>query len=349
MKRILNFLKKVVPWCIAVLIFVLLINKYQPHQLYEALKHANLPLFFVISVLYFAILYIVDCRTISHTLTRFGFPISWKELLPARAITYLIMLISYPASQGAFAYYLKRTHKIPIFEVLGVFFFIALLDLYLVTTLAFIGSFFQEGIIDGLNVSYVVKRFAIFAYGAAFLHLVFWRGWIAKIFKIERKFKTIEWIKSKKIFCVFKDAKTSDYFRIALMRVPIHAAIVIFMWMAVRVFHAEAPFINVLGSVPISYLVGTVPITPGGLGTTNYVIVELLSPHVTGEIINKGIATAQSIIFAMTILWMASNAFLKTMSGLVWMRRVSRDLFKPTDPEDEKEVASEATHLMGDI
>jgi len=95
--------------------------------------------------------------------------------------------------------------------------------------------------------------------------------------------------------------------------------------------------------------VGTVPITPGGLGTTNYVIVELLSPHVTGAIIEKGIATAQSIIFAMTILWMASNAFLKTMSGLVWMRRVSRDLFKPTESDDADEVVSEATHLMGDI
>lgn len=349
MKRFLSIAKKVVPWVIAALIFVYLFREYKPSQLLKAVEHANILIFLVLALVYFFILYIVDCYTMSHVLTRFGHKISTKELLPARGVTYLIMNINYPASQAAFAYYLKRTRGVPIFEVLGIFFFIAIIDLYLVMTLAFIGSFFQDAVVRGVDIGNFVRTVVLMAYAFFIVQLVFWRRWFSKLTGLKKSFKIVEWIRSKKLFTVFNEATVKDYIKVALMRSPIHACIVLFLYIAVMIFNAHVPFVTVLADVPIAFLIGTIPITPGGLGTTNVAIVELMYSHVTGPLITKGVVTAKELILAVTIVWMFTNFTLKSLTGVIWLQKVSKQLFKPTDRDESEEVVSEATHLMGDI
>lgn len=349
MKKFFSILKKVLPWVVAALIFAYLFNQYRPSQIWKAVMHANLLYFLTLAVVYFLILYMVDCYTISRALSRFGYPISVRDLFPARGVTYLIMNINYPASQAAFAYYLKRTHQVPIFEVLGIFFFIAVIDLYIVITLAFLGSFFQDAVIRGVDIREFVQSFVLIAYAIFVLQLVFWRRWFTRLTGIKREIKFIKWLRSKKIFTVFNEATVKDYTRLALYRSPIHIAIVLFLFIAVKAFNAQVPMVNVLGNVPIAFLIGTIPITPGGLGTTNVAIVELLSSHVSGPAIDQGIISAKELIFAITILWMFVNYTLKTLVGVGWLQRVSKQLFKPTDEVEPQEVVSKATHLMGDI
>lgn len=338
MKKILGLLKKVLPWLVALLIFVYLFHEYKPAQLWQAIKHVNPVFFLTVTVTYFIILYVVDCKTISWVLTRFGYPISTREIYPARGVTYLIMNLNYPASQAAFAYYLKRTHKIPIFEVLGIFFFVALIDLYILIAVGFVGSFFQEAVIRGVDIGSYTRIVALVAYLGMIVNLIFWR-----------KLKIFKWIREKKLFHVFKEAMVKDYLKTAVFRLPIHISIVVFIYLAIRAFNAVIPFTTVLADIPIAFLVGTIPITPGGLGTTNMAMVELMSPQVSSPVIASGLVSAKELMFALTILWMAVNFTLKSLVGFVWLSKVSRQLFKPTEGDDREEVVSEATHLMGDI
>lgn len=349
MKRFFNIAKKATPWVIAALIFAYLFYEYNPRQLLKAIEHANLLYFLGLALIYFAVLYIVDCYTMSHALTRFGHKTSFRELLPARGVTYLIMNINYPASQAAFAYYLKRTRNVPIFEVLGIFFFIAIIDLYLVMTMAFIGSFFQDAVVRGVDIGEFVKTVVLIAYGIFVLQLIFWRRWFSKLTGIKKKIKIIEWIRSKKVFGVFNEATVGDYLQIALMRSPIHICIILFLFIAVKTFDAHVPLVTVMADVPIAFLVGTIPITPGGLGTTNVAIVELMYSHIRGPLISKGIVTAKELILAVTLVWMVTNYALKSLVGVGWLQKVSKQLFKPTEQIEPEEVVSEATHLMGDI
>lgn len=311
----------------ATLIFAYLIHKYDPQQLWNAVSNVNLWIFIPISAIYFLILYFVDCGTISYALTRFGYPTTYREVMPARGVTYLIMILSYPASQAAFAYYFKRTKNIPIFEVLGIFFFVSLLDLYLVTTLGFVGSFFYNAVIKGIDIAPLVQRFAIIAYAGFVVNIIFW----SLLRRAKRVPKFISWITDRDIFCVFKEAQTMDYLKIGAMRIPIHISIIFFLYMAIKTFHAEIPFVNVLGSVPIAFLVGTIPITPGGLGTTNYIIVEMLKPYISGPLISKGIVTAEGCLFALTLLWMITNYSFKAILAFAWLQKVSKNLFSAVD------------------
>lgn len=331
MKRFLNILKKVGPWVVAVVIFTWLFKEYKPAQIWMAVKQANMLYFLGIAISYFILMYIVDCGTMSKILTRFGYPVRVRDIFPARGVTYLIMNINYPAAQAAFAYYLKRTHSVPIFEVLGIFFFIAIIDLYVLLTIAFLGSFFQAASVGGVSIGPYIRVFVACAYVLLLLHLVFWRGWFSRVIRFKRKVKASEWIRSKKIFCVFNDAKIIDYLKVAAMRSPIHITIVLFLYVAIRAFDAHVPLIYVIGSVPIAFLIGTIPITPGGIGTSNAALIEFLSPHLTGSIIDSGMVSPQGLILAVTLLWMVTNLVLKSVVAFACLQKVSKKLFKPME------------------
>lgn len=320
MKNFLGLLKKVVPWVVAVLIFVYLFNKYKPSQIYQSLKYVNVLYFFGLAAIYFIFMYLVDCKTVSMILTRFGYPIPTRDVLPGRGVTYLIMTINYPAAQAAFAYYLRRTHKVPIFEGLGVFFFVAFIDLYILMAVAFVGTFFQEAIVRGVDVGSYVRWLVVIGYVGFVLNLLFWR-----------RFKFFRWLRNKKLFHVFKEALVKDYLKTAVYRLPIHVAIIFFLYAAISTFNAHLPFATVMSTIPIVFLIGTIPITPGGLGTTNVAMVELLSPYITSPIIDQGIVTAQEMIFTLTILWMFANYFLKAIFGAAWLMKVSTKLFRPVE------------------
>lgn len=349
MKHFFKILKRTLPWGVALLIFVYLFRQYPPDQVWQAVKYANIPLFLSIAVVYFVILYLVDCYSIARVLARFGYPVDVGEIFPARGVTYLIMNINYPASQAAFAYYLKRTHKVPIFEVLSVFFFIAVVDLYILITLALIGSFFQDSVIRGVDIGRYIQVVVLVAYVIFVVQLTFWRSWFSKLAGIKKEIRLIRWIRSKKIFTVFNDATVLDYLKTALIRLPIHVTIIFGLYLAIQAFDAYVPFVNVMGAIPIAFLIGTIPITPSGLGTTNVAIVELLSPHISGSVVAKGVVSAAGLVFALTIVWMFVNYSLKALIGVVWLQKVSKKLFRPTGSADPQETASEAAQQVGDI
>lgn len=338
MKGFFEIFRKVVPWLIAVLIFAYLFTQYRPTSILMAIRQANLLYFLGLGVTYFIVLYVIDCYTMSRVLGRFGFPVGFRELLPARGVTYLIMNINYPASQAAFAYYLKRTKGVPIFEVMSVFLFIIVIDLYVLMSVAFVGSFFQRAVVDGVDIGEYVRMFVLIAYGAFLAALAFWRRWIQRLAGSEKEFRITRWFRSKKLFVVFNDARTVDYLKIALLRSPIHIFIVVFLYFAVHAFYAHVPIVGVISSVPIAFLVGTLPITPGGLGTTNYAIVKLLSPYVAGSAIDSGSVSGGDLLLAVTIAWVAVNFLLKSAVGMLWLTKVSNKLFKPTGDDSPQDV-----------
>ena len=194
------------------------------------------------------------------------------------------MILNYPASQAAFAYYLKRKYNIPIFQALGIFIFIVVIDLVWIISLALAGSFFQEYDVVGVDLEYIVRTAALIAYSALFLWLAFWRRWPEKLMGRHIRIPLLERLRTRKVFHIFEKARVWDYIVIAVQRTPIHFTIIISMYVVLLTFHAHIPFTKILGNVPIVFFIGTLPITPGGLGTTNALMVELLHKYLTGPI-----------------------------------------------------------------
>ncbi|MBI5298704.1 MAG: flippase-like domain-containing protein, partial [Deltaproteobacteria bacterium] len=136
-----------------------------------------------------------------------------------------------------------------------------------------------------------------------------------------------QWIRKKDIFRIFKEARFTDYIRLAVLRIPIHISLIISMYVVLKTFGVLVPFVKILGNIPLAILIGTIPITPGGLGTTNAALVELLNPYLKGPLFDSGTITPSELLFAASLLWMFANYLFKTLVGAFCLRHVSKSLF----------------------
>lgn len=349
MKKFLKCLKMIGPWVVAAAIFAYLFHVYPPAKVWKSLTYVNLLPFSLFLIGYFLIMYVVDAEVTRYVICRFIKKVPLKDVLIARGVTYLIMVVSYPASQAGFAYYFKRRYRIPIFQILGTFLFIMMIDLWWIMTLAFAGSFYQDYSIAGIDLSRTVRITVLVAYGAYIVWLAFWRQWPDNGFWKSITPSFIERQRGRGAFRIFTRAGPADYARVAVMRIPIHLTIIISMYVVVKTFGCHIPFTQVLGNIPLVFFIGTLPITPGGLGTTNAVMVELLHRHLTGPIFANGAITPAELLFSASLLWMFGNYLLKVLMGVSFMHFVSKKLFKPTADVPEEKAEHEAAHLGGNI
>lgn len=320
-------LKKILPWLIAVGIFAYLFNIYPISKIWSALQYVQLAYFIPFAIGYFVLIFFSDIFAMTQFLKRFGFNIPMRDLFPARGVTYLIMILNYGAGQAGFAYYLKKKHRIPLWEAFSLFFFIMVVDLYWILTLALAGSFFQEYSFSGVEFKKMIWGLTGVAYLLFIFNLFFWRGPLYK--KLQNsKSKIIQWILKKDIFRLFKEARPWDYLKLAILRTPIHISLILSMYFLLKIFGVDVAFLPLLGNMPLIILVGTIPITPGGLGTTNAAMVHLLSPYLGGPLFERTAVTPQEILLAASLLWMFTNYLMKAVFGAICLNRVSKDLFQ---------------------
>lgn len=338
-----TFFKKIFPWLMAVLIFAYLFHQYPPRNIYNALKHINILAFFGVAIAYVALMFLLDTFSISRVLALFGHKETVRELLPARGITYLIMIVNYAAGQAAFAFYQYRKHGVPISKMLGIFGIIVIVDLFLLVTLAFITSFFTTWPFDvaGTNIGSFVKIFAISIY-AGFTAIVLIMNRCSEISLVRR-------LRKNSLIDLITTTKIISYLKVAIVRLPIHIFIMGGMYVAVSAFGIYIPFLKILANIPIVFFIGSLPITPGGLGTSNAALVELFKPFVSAPAISSGATSAGDLLFSFSLVWLFANYIMKALIGITCIRFISRDLFRPVSKVSEEKAEDIAVSLGGNM
>lgn len=323
----LKILKKILPWVFAVLMLVYLFYKIPPQKVLNALSHVNLPFFLLYSFVYFLLVMLIDCFSLSKVLSQFCVKISFREIVPPRAVSYLLSLVNYNAGQAGLAYFLKKTKNASFFSAMGSIFFIMVIDLCWVVLWAFVGTFFIQLRFGNWDVSHWVRQVAIVVFGGMLLNVAFWRGWFGIFFPWKVKMRWVDWIRGRHLFQTFHHAQVIDYIKIALYRLPLHVVIIISFYFGVSVFGATLDFVTILGTVPVVLLIGTIPLTPGGLGTVQAATIELLKDHIGGPVLSTGVSPSE-ILFAMSLSWMFANYAYKALCGLIFLNKVDREMFR---------------------
>lgn len=306
-----------------------LFQLYPLPQILKAVSMANPWGFGVLALTYFLWILVIDTLLVAWCLARFTRPVPMRELLPARLATYPMALINYAAGQAAFGFFLQRTHKIRPGNVIGLFTLIVAVDLFWVVTFAFIGSFIGEHKVLGVEIGPSVQLVAAIAYALVIAHLVFWlMHWENRV---KAKFwkRGFAWLRRKSLFNIFHQARLKDYAIAVALRFPLHAALVMAIWCLMRTFGGTIDLLPTLGNAPIAVLIGVIPISWGGIGTSNKALVDLLEPHVTlsTETMAAGVSTAE-LILAASLLWMLANYLIKFLLGICFLPRASRIIGK---------------------
>jgi len=238
------------------------------------------------------------------------------------------MIINYHAAQGAFAIYFKKTHNASIAKSLGTLAFISAMDLILVITCAVIAISITPITYKGLDIRSLVLKLAPLIYLLYFSWILFWKNVDKPFMNKLKRFKVINWLLKHNVFLIFREAKLKDYITIFLYRLPMIIIIIGSYNFAVFTFQAKIDWVSIYLYNPIIMFVTTLPITPAGLGTGQFLTVEFFKNLVDSPIFTSNLAKPASILFASSLLWGLSNQFIKAIFGIICLTRTSKDLFK---------------------
>lgn len=345
-KKGLFLLRLTLPWIVAAGILYWLFQHYPIEKIVGAARLVNPYTFAVFAILYFLAIWFIDCFAMAKILSRFTETIHWRELIPARAATYLLAMVNYGAGQAALAYSIQRVHKVRLGDIVGVFTLITAMDLVWIVTLAFVGSFMMgDQIILGYNVTPTIRLIGGAAFTCVALHLCFWLLHWEERLKGRLWQRAFAWLRSKSLFRVFHVARPRDYLLLAAVRLPIHMVLVLSMYLLIRIFQGEIPLMTILGGVPVAILIGAIPISWGGFGTVNKALIDLLSPNleVASNILSS--VTPSELILAASLLWMFTNYLLKLIIGLCFLSGVTKSvgrhcLAKQSSPDKSSKITT---------
>lgn len=327
----LTWIRRLLPYVVALSLLAYLFYKVPLQNMGDSLHQVHWWGLISFSLVYFMAVAALDLQGLHRVLNRFCGRLSRRELWPGRAISYLLAILNYNAGQLALAAYLKNQRGFSLFRTMGAVFFVTATDLYWIIGLAFLGSFFVEFHIDGHPLSGWVRQVGYIAFIALFFHLAFWNHWFSRWLPKKIHFRFVDWIRGRHLFQAFHHAKGTDYLRTALDRLPMHLIFISSMWVVLRLFGVQCTWKDIFATVPVIYLLGALPITPGGLGAVQLATVELLQNKIHSATILPGSPEAQQILLALSLIWMGLNYLWKVVFGIVYFRKeplalLTRDL-----------------------
>jgi hypothetical protein len=299
-----------VPWrallppLLTAVIFVLIFRKIPFAAFVAALREADYPRFFgallPFSVLYFAL----DTMVLWCVVRWFHGPLAYSDLLPVRAVDYLISILNHKISQGTMVVYLARRLSTGLLEIASSILFLDSLQKTHLVLWAGIGMALVE--------DHVPRALRLAPLGLA----VFW---LLLIGYVHGRFAFLGRMlrpRDFRLLRTFRIAGASRYAQVLLLKAPLLLVAVAAHAHAMRAFGFEIPFPRLLATLPIIFVVGALPINVARLGTT-----PLAWIFFHGDLVAPEKLLAYSLAGHLT--FMLANAAL----GIAFLPRAYRELF----------------------
>ncbi len=309
-----SFLSKVIkllPYAIAALALFWVLRGLKLAELQRAFSDAPLGLFVGIS----AIMLLLNCaadtfamRSVFHW---FGVDVSFVDLYIVRGSTYLLAVINYHVGQAAIVGYLYRARRVPLFRATGWILFIIGVNVGTLFLLASAGAARATGALAWMHYVPVVCAIGCVTYAA--------------ILKLRPKI-----LAERTLFGPLFEMGITGHIRGVLVRLPHVGVLLVWHYIALRVFKVEIPPIDALLYLPAYFAIGSLPINVNGFGVAQVVAIAFFSPYVTQ-------GDPKTAVMAYSLATTTVALVLQLLLGLLCLRRATK-LGVPTDENELPEA-----------
>jgi uncharacterized membrane protein YbhN (UPF0104 family) len=267
-----------------------------------ALSKADVWLFVPVSFAGFLMWFFGETLLFARLFSYFHKPTRFRELLSANAAQYFLQLANVAVASAALIVFLNRRKGVSWSTAGLTLMFQGLLDFALLAALSLLA------VCLGLNSPLTLAApFAAAVLAAGTLVALSLRWWRPKL-------RAAKWLYELPSLSTFRAARLSHYLRLSLIRVPIFLAEGLVLYGQLRSFHINISFVQATLFSPVALLVGSLPLAPAGLGTTQLVFVKGLARFAPGS----DLLAASLAISFISLLWRLPLA-------LVVVRSVARD------------------------
>ncbi|RMF93605.1 MAG: hypothetical protein D6736_01475, partial [Nitrospinota bacterium] len=120
--------RRLLPLVVTITIFVLIFWRIPFSQFATSLQKAHYLPFLSLMLPFSLYYFLLDTVVLWAVMRTFHGPIAYRDLLPVRAVTYLVSLVNTQLGQGAMTLYLSRRLRVPLLEILSSVCFLILLE-----------------------------------------------------------------------------------------------------------------------------------------------------------------------------------------------------------------------------
>lgn len=323
-ERALSSWRRLLPPVITALIFAFIFRRIPFGKFVESLRGADYPRFLILmvpnSLFYFA----WDTLVLALLMRWFHGPIRYRDLLPVRAVTYVVSLMNTQLARGAMAFYLTRQLRAPFFQITSTVLFSVLVEMAHLAIWATCGILsFPSQMPPGLF--WLPIGFALFwVFFLLYARLDFapWRVLVSVATRFAPSLRGRVRFRQWSIFRTFDQAPLKRYVQLVLLRAPMFFVSLVIHYLALKTFGIEIPFVRMVAFLPIVFMLAALPITVAHLGTTQAAWIFFFRDYAAGSQL-LAYSLASHLAFMLT----------RAILGLIFLPRAYKDLFTPLRAE----------------
>jgi uncharacterized membrane protein YbhN (UPF0104 family) len=274
--RVSAVLKGVLPWLATVGIGAYLAWAHDLDAVKDALSSAPIGILLPFWCCAVGVVFLVDVACLHSLFRRTGQRASFSELRVIKGASYLLNIINYNAAVGGIAVVLARRQGRPILEFISTILMLAAIDmvglsLYALLGIALLDSWPTE--VDVSVIATIAGTLLVGYLGALFYWRAGWDFWI------------LGRLRSWSVFHAFRVTRLRDHGVLVAQRAGFMGLYFVIHFISLDLFGIPIPWTELLVYNAVITIVGTLPISVAGLGTTQVVTIALYAAHGSPEAI----------------------------------------------------------------
>jgi hypothetical protein len=291
-----------VPVALTVVIFLIIFWRIPFGAFWQALSRAQLLPFLALMGSFSLCFFLLDTFVLSKLIRWFHGPLPYRELLPVRAVTYLVSIINTQLAQGALALYMHRRFRTPLAQITSTVVLMILLETTNLILFATVGFIAFPG---GAPLSLLALPLALVVVWLLLLSLA--RG---KLGVLGQRLSHSE------LLSTFRHARLRHCAVVLGLKGAVFLLALLVHSQALAFFGIEIPLVRLVAFLPVVFLMGALPITVAHLGTSQAAWIFFFSAYAPAADL-----LAYSLVSHLTFM-LANGLF-----GVLFLPKAYSDLF----------------------
>lgn len=266
-KTFTKVIRKLLPWLMAAVLFVLLFRRVPLDRVIEEFRNLTTGQIAGLSVL--SLVFIVGVSMLDGTAMWYGFSrfkvrIRWKEIVLVRAAMMLLASLATPIGQAGLAAHVARKHKVSAGPAAGMVMYLFLIEAYgmvAVATVSLPALVLLGGVEIGAGAPLVP---ALVMIGLA------WPALVALVF-LGRKAagaRLMQKLRLAGLLHPLNSISNGELIKVLGLKTGLAFWQILLTVAAFRIYGIRAPAGDLFAFMPLAILVSSIPIAPGRLGIT---------------------------------------------------------------------------------
>ncbi len=295
-----KLVRRILPWLVAAGLLTWVFWGVPLQDFVDALGRGQFSWYLPVMICCMMCIFLADSLAISKTFTWFTTDIPYRTVLKIRGASYLMSVINYNLGQGAIVIFANRAKSVPYGRATGTVLLLMGISLVVLILLSAVGLFVSDAPRAMAFRPYVIALLSAF-------------GVYLMVVAIKPRFLS-RWSVAQPML----DAGLRGHLAAIAVRAPHMALVFIAHYITMRAFGIDIPLLVFLSTMPFVSLMSAIPISPQGLGTTQYAAVYFFAAYAPGTVAQqKAIVLAYSLTTSvLAILFMLATGFLFFRSGM---------------------------------